>query len=202
VGSPCCVELRFGIESGSDRVLERTKKGFRAADVLPILGEATKILPRTDAFYMWGFPFETMEDFHQTVFQMIAARMLGARVLPSLLCFLPQTDVYMEVGPECLEFCEELLPEYMVTGHEVCGGSRMRIAERHSHIFDFIREHKDLFPGFFHYDLAGNVLPKLEVLQEFGFYIRDDVSALATSADAPESCGAHSPRLGTAQLRA
>jgi anaerobic magnesium-protoporphyrin IX monomethyl ester cyclase len=197
-----CVELRFGIESGSDRVLERTKKGFRAADVLPVLGQAVRIFPRADAFYMWGFPFETMEDFHQTVFQMVSARMMGARVLPSLLCFLPQTDIYMEVGPDALEFCEELLPEYMVTGHEVCSGSRMRIDARHGGIFEFIQANRDIFPGFFHYDLAGNVWPKLEVLQEFGFYIRDDPSALATSAETPESCGAHSPSLGSAQLRA
>jgi len=89
----------------------------------------------------------------------------------------------------------------MLTGHEFCGGSRMKIGERHRHIFDFIRQNRDLFPGFFHYDLAGNVFPKLSVLQEFGFYIRDDVSQLATSADA-DSCGAHSPKMGTAQLRA
>lgn len=197
-----CVELRFGIESGSDEVLRRTKKGFRAVDVLPVLGKAVRVFPRTDAFYMWGFPFETLDDFHQTVFQMVSARMLGARVLPSLLCFLPQTDIYRELDdPDVLEFCDELLPEYMLTGHEECRGSRVRIADSHRPIFDFIGQNKDIFPGFFHYDLSGNVLPKLAVLQEFGFYIRDDVSALATSADT-ESCGAHSPHMGTAQLRA
>jgi hypothetical protein len=49
-----------------------------------------------------------------------------------------------------------------------------------------------VFSGFFHVDLAGNVLPKLQLLREFGFYPEpapaDDPSA--------ESCGAHSPRVG------
>ena len=31
---------------------------------------------------------------------------------------------------------------------------------------DFIEEHPDIFPGFFHYDLEGNVRPKLKVLQD------------------------------------
>ena len=33
-----------------------------------------------------------------------------------------------------------------------------------------IIDNPDIFPGFFHIDLAGNVLPKLKMLQEFGFH--------------------------------
>jgi len=78
----------------------------------------------------------------------------------------------------------------MVTGHEVCRGARVELTSEHKHIFDFISENRDIFPGFFHYDLNGNVLPKLEVLQEFGFYPAPESESLDT-----ESCGAHSPRV-------
>ena len=64
-----CVELRFGIESGSDAVLERIKKGFTAAESLELIPEAIEIFPRVDTFYVWGYPFETMEDFNQSLFQ-------------------------------------------------------------------------------------------------------------------------------------
>ena len=47
-----------------------------------------------------------------------------------------------------------------------------------------------MFPGFFHVDLAGNVLPKLELLTQLGFYTVPDRPA-GTEA---ETCGAHSPR--------
>ena len=58
----------------------------------------------------------------------------------------------------------------MLTGHEILRGAWSELPAEHQRIFDFIRSNPDIFPGFFHYDLAGNVLPKLAVLQEFGFY--------------------------------
>lgn len=190
-----CLELRFGIESGSDKVLERTRKGFTAALATEIVAEAIGIFDRVDAFYVWGFPYETMDDFHQSVFQMISLRMMGARVLPSLLCFLPQTEIFREHGDggRALEFCRELFPEYMLTGHEICKTARVQIEPRHAPIFDFIEQHPDIFSGFFHYDLEQNVWPKLRVLQEMGFYPADREDLEVT-----DSCGAHSPRVGQA----
>ena len=37
-----------------------------------------------------------MEDFQQTLFQMVSLRMMGARILPSLLSLLPQTEIYRD----------------------------------------------------------------------------------------------------------
>ncbi|MFZ2957116.1 MAG: radical SAM protein [Candidatus Ozemobacteraceae bacterium] len=188
-----CVELRFGIESGSDRILSMTKKGFTAVQAIEKVAEAIPLFPRVDAFYMWGFPFETMEDFHQTVFQMISVRMMGGRVLPSLLCLLPQTDLYKTCeGKYPLDFSWELFPEYMITGHEMSSLSKVTIPDEHRPIYDFILANPDLFPGFYHMDLRGNVLPKLAVLRKFGFYPEE------TAPESTESCGAHSPRTTSA----
>jgi radical SAM superfamily enzyme YgiQ (UPF0313 family) len=186
-----CVEIRYGIESGSNRVLERTKKGFSAEESVEVVSEAVKRFPRVDAFFVWGFPFETMDDFYQTLFQMISFRLMGARILPSLLCYLPQTPIYKEYrGDPKFEFCPDLLPEYMLTGHEVCRPSGIAIDDEHGWVFDFIVQHPTIFPGFFHYDMEGNVRPKLEVLREHGFYASEQ-----DDDDATESCGAHSPRV-------
>lgn len=191
-----CVELRFGIESGSDRVLKEIKKGFTAADCLELIPKAVGIFPRVDAFYVWGFPFETMEDFNQSLFQMVSFRMMGARILPSLLSLLPQTEIYEAWrGKARLEFCPHLLPEFVLTGHEIVRGSRVELPERHRRYFELITANPDIFPGFYHFDLAGNVRPKLELLQHFGFYLRPELAAEAN----PESCGAHSPAVGVAQ---
>jgi len=190
-----CVELRFGIESGSDRVLERIKKGFTAAEVLALVPQAIEIFPRVDAFYVWGFPFETMEDFGQSLFQMVSLRTMGARILPSLLSLLPQTEIYRELeGKVELEFCPYLLPEFVYTGHEVYQGGNVDIPERYSKYFEMIQANPDIFPGFFHVNLQGNVLPKLEMLREFGFYPTPD------AATDPESCGAHSPHVKPQEL--
>lgn len=190
-----CVELRFGIESGSDRILKQIKKGFTAADTLAVVPQAVQIFPRVDAFFVWGFPFETLEDFHQSLFQMVSFRMLGARILPSLLSLLPQTEIFSEWSQRAaLEFCPYLLPEFVFTGHEICRGGRIELPERHAEYFQLILQNPEVFPGFFHIDLAGNVLPKLALLQQFGFYPEPQPTPTA------ESCGAHSPRITPQEL--
>ena len=186
-----CVELRFGIESGSDRILQMVKKGFSAEQAMATVSEAIGVFPRVDAFYIWGFPFETMEDFHQTLFQMVTLRMQGARILPSLLCLLPQTELYRQYRDHYpLEFSPELFPEYMITGHEISTMSRFQIAPAHREKYEFIQQHADLFPGFFHMGLRENILPKLQLMRTFGFYPDE------TSGET-ESCGAHSPNSPT-----
>ena len=187
-----CVELRYGVESGSDRVLARVTKGFNATMAHEVLSEAVGIFRGVDAFYMWGFPFETLDDFHQTLLHMIASRAMGVRILPSLLSLLPQTELYRELGGSAdLEFFPELFPEYMLTGHEVCDHGRVRIAPEHARIYDFIQAHPRIFPGFFHIDVQNNVLPKYRLLQKFGFYASDDRHELLGAE--VECCGAHSP---------
>ncbi|MEW6357458.1 MAG: radical SAM protein [Planctomycetota bacterium] len=193
-GTGCC-EIRYGVESGSNRILDRTRKGFTAEEVVEIVTKAVTIFDRTDCFYVWGFPFETMDDFHQSVFQMVAFRAMGARILPSMLSLLPQTQIYRDLQESVqLEFCPELFPEYMLTGHERLRGARCDWPAEHARIFEFVRKNPDVFPGFFHYDLRGNVLPKLRVLQEFGFYGPDRIEVTDT-----DSCGAHSPKVKMAR---
>ena len=181
-----CLELRFGIESGCDEILSRIRKGFSVAEATAVVSEAVEIFPGVDTFFIWGFPFETMEQFYQTVFLMNSYRMMGVRVLPSLLCYLPQAAIYEELEKERLEFSFEMIPEYMVTGHESCKGSRIKIDAEHRHIYDFIISNRNIFPGFFHVDIEHNVRPKLNVLTELGFY--DSLQG----NEATESCGAHS----------
>ena len=82
----------------------------------------------------------------------------------------------------------------MITGHETSRYAHVDIDPRHAGIFDFIQQHPDIFPGFFHLDLDGNIRPKLRVLQEMGFYPAAD-EELAEM----ESCGAHSPKLNESQ---
>ncbi|MBN1185049.1 MAG: B12-binding domain-containing radical SAM protein [Bacteroidales bacterium] len=183
LGKAGCIEIRFGIESGSNTILEAIKKGIKAEEGMKVLAKAKKYIPGVDAFYVWGYPFETMDDFSKTIFQMITFRGMDINCLPSLLTYLPQTVLYQSIpNKEDMEFCPYLLPEYMVSGFEDRLSVRVNTDNENAPLFNFIKQNKDIFPGFFHLDIEGNIIPKLEMLEQFGFYAKPE-----------ESCGAHSP---------
>jgi radical SAM superfamily enzyme YgiQ (UPF0313 family) len=184
-----CVEIRFGIESGSAKILKMTRKGFDPRKAMKVVSSAKELFRSVDVFYIWGFPFETMEDFSSSLMQMITFRAMGVRVLPSLLTYLPQTQIYKEIEDKSkLEFCPYLLPEYMISGIEKRRSVRISIAEEYAGLFEFIMTNKDIFPGFFHMDVEHNIKPKLALLEEFKFYHPLEPE--------PDSCGAHSPSTG------
>ena len=167
-----CIQMRFGIESGSDRVLKRVVKGFRFRDALEAVTRALGIFESVESFFIWGFPFEEMEDFYETALQMARFRQMGVTVLPSLLSMLPQTDIYREYCTGsyggALALAPELVPIYVVTGHEVVD-TWNSVPGRYRAYYDFIAAHEDVFPGFFLFNYETNVLPKYEALREMGF---------------------------------
>ena len=57
-----------------------------------------------------------------------------------------------------------------MTGHEQILNGKVAIAEEHQLFFSLIRDHKDLFPGFYVLNLEDSILPKLELLREHNFY--------------------------------
>ncbi len=62
-----CEELWFGIESGSQRVVNAMKKGYRVPVAEDNLRECCRAGIRTLVLLMAGFPTETPEDFEQTL---------------------------------------------------------------------------------------------------------------------------------------
>ncbi len=164
-----CVQLRFGVESASDRVLAKVIKGFQFKDALRVVTQAVEIFPSVETFFLWGLPFEEMEDFYQTAIQMARFQQMGVTVLPSLLSLLPQTAIYDDVRAGRYEgeltLVPELVPIYTVTGHEVLGSTNT-VPERYRGYYDFIGAHPEVFPGFFLFNYETNVLPKYEVLKQ------------------------------------
>jgi radical SAM superfamily enzyme YgiQ (UPF0313 family) len=167
-----CVQLRFGVESGSDRVLGRVVKGFRCRDALAAVSSALGIFDSVETFFIWGFPFEGMADFYETALQMARFRQMGVTVLPSLFSMLPQTDIYREFRKGryggALSLVPELVPIYVVTGHEIVDTFNA-VPDRYRPYYDFIGAHEDVFPGFFLFNYETNVLPKYQALRETGF---------------------------------
>lgn len=171
-----CTDLRFGIESGSSRILKILKKGFTQDKAADVVSRATRIFQTVDTFFIWGFPFETLSDFRETLLQMIGFRLMGARILPSLLSLLPATDIYSHLSAaekNSLELCPYLVPEMVLTGHEQIAGGKVNIAKEHRPFFNLIRDNKDIFTGFYILNLEKSILPKLDLLRKYGFYFEE-----------------------------
>ena len=168
-----CDQIRFGVESGSDRILSLVSKGFTYQDALAKVRMAVQIFNSVEAFFIWGFPFETLEDFFQTAAAMVQFAELGVRVLPSLFSPLPQSRIYQNYTAGLyqgrLEFCKELIPAYVISGHEEVTGF-MRVSEKHQCYYNLIVAHPDIFPGHYLFNPDENVLPKFQVLRNLGFY--------------------------------
>lgn len=62
-----CQTVGFGIESGSNEVLNRLKKGFTIEEAIETVTMASKHIPHIRVYFMWGFPFESYHDFTLTL---------------------------------------------------------------------------------------------------------------------------------------
>ena len=82
-----CVWLSYGIESGSQRVLENMNKRFSLAVASKVLRETKEAGISTQANFMFGLPTETREDFDQT------------------LKFLKENSMYMDTILASQSFC-------------------------------------------------------------------------------------------------
>ncbi len=168
-----CIEIRYGVESASDHILSRVVKKFTFKEVLPVVEISQKYFPTVETFFIWGFPFEDVNDFMQTAIQMERLRRKGVNVLPSLLSFLPQTEIYHDYlkGKYSgkLTFHSNIIPIFVATGHESLNGKNNIISDQNAPIYNMIDSHPEIFPGFYLYNYESNVLPKYDILSEMGF---------------------------------
>lgn len=140
-----CQTVGFGIESGSNDVLRRLNKGFTIEEAIEAVAMASRHIPRIRVFFMWGFPFESYQDFALTLMAQqkiweIASR---AGVMFDMGMFilnpLPGTAIAQEY--------HQLTP---VPLEGDCGGLWSLGGERFdAEVRDLILKHPSLFPIFY-----------------------------------------------------
>lgn len=97
-----CVLLTFGVESGSDRVLEFIRKDITVAQVLEVARRMKASGIRSTYHFMGGFPTETAEEFLETCRLIEALRSIAPdTVVREMSIFAP----YPGIGliPACTE---------------------------------------------------------------------------------------------------
>ena len=162
-----CVQVRYGIESGSNRTLERIRKGFTIELAYEVAARSVKHFPSVHASFIWGYPFEQVEEFEETLRAIERFEEAGVTVLLFEYSPLPGSPLYRESAKDSLHFSKEAYSFFVVTGHELCGSDGYRSVEEHSSVYDLIRDYPEIFSGFYRHDTMG-ILEKRQRLRQFG----------------------------------
>lgn len=145
MGKNGCKEILYGIESGSNNVLKKVNKRFT-------IEEASKIVEKTTHYtdvetsYIWGYPFESLEDFYDTLMVVFHQTHLP-RVKPrlALLSPLPKSDIFMEYRTH-VAFPDD--PEIAHRLGFLLG--REKLLE-YSEVVALVKKYPELFPSFYYF---------------------------------------------------
>lgn len=95
-----CKKLIFGIESGSQRVLDSMGKKYKVQDAKRIIKDAYEVGLKVTTNFMFGFPGETEEDFNETLSFVKEVGKYIERVYPSRTYFAMEEFSYVFDHPE------------------------------------------------------------------------------------------------------
>ncbi|KYK35902.1 MAG: hypothetical protein AYK19_01470 [Theionarchaea archaeon DG-70-1] len=155
-----CQKIYYGIESGSNDVLNAMEKGFTIEKALKAIDISLKHFRVVQTSFVWGFPFETMEQFHDTFFTIMHIIKKGAAVKAVLLTPFPLSKLYYQYK-DTLKFSKEMCSNlYMAGFHDK------------PEVITLIKEYKDVFPSFYYYD-SENVKEKYELAKAVGLSSED-----------------------------
>ncbi|MBI2252456.1 MAG: B12-binding domain-containing radical SAM protein [Armatimonadetes bacterium] len=130
-----CRSIFYGIESGSNKILKKIKKGFIIEEAHKAILESLKYLKVT-ATFIWGFPFEEMADFYQTVLWMIYFSKLGVDVGGSRFIPYASSPLYQTYKNK-LEFKKEFLLDFL------------KDYKKDEELLNLIKNYPHIFPNFY-----------------------------------------------------
>ena len=141
-----CQLVFYGLESGSDRVLRRLGKTFSVSRALDVV-EMSRRHVEVETSFMWGFPFESMDDLYDTLVALLAVHDMGARTKLSWFVPFPAMALMREHG--------DMLGR--VFRHEAFPArSHMDAYPPGPELLDLVCGNRDLFPNFFYLDYPGH----------------------------------------------
>ncbi len=138
-----CTGMFFGVESGSDRVLKEVMKNTETVKAIHSVQMAMDYFGNVQAYFIWGFPTETLVDLAKTLLLLGYLGDCGARTNIALLCPFPNSTLYRQhrgnlvfrgAMPE-LRYLS-LFPNYLPESRTV---------------YELAKSHPEVFPSFYVY---------------------------------------------------
>ena len=160
-----CVQIRYGVESGSNKTLKRIKKGFTIQKAYQVAAKSVRHIPSVHASFIWGYPFEEMEGFEETLQWVSIFEDAGVSVLLFEYSPLPGSALYKEYR-QGLTFSKDNYSFFVVTGHEVVNPTGFDVAPEWDPIYELIDRYPNIFSGFYHYENM-SALRKRQRLEQY-----------------------------------
>lgn len=145
-----CVQIRYGVESGSNEILSRIRKDITIQQAYDVAVRSVKYFPSVHASFMWGFPFEDMTAFEETMTWVSRFEKAGVTVLLFEYSPLPGSAIYKECK-KGLTFSPHHYSRYVITGHETITPGRLQVGSAQRSAFRLVAEHREIFSGFYHH---------------------------------------------------
>ena len=136
--------ILYGVESGSNAIIRTLNKNFTIEKAVETVLYTRKYFEVTTASFIYGFPYETKEEFLDTLYYAIYLSALKIDIHFSLLCPLPGTALFDKYGKD-LRFAESMISQM----------SAPQVKSEHENIkpvMDIVRKYPDIFPTFYHYN--------------------------------------------------
>jgi anaerobic magnesium-protoporphyrin IX monomethyl ester cyclase len=133
-----CKALFYGVESGSDGVLQNVRKDFSTDQVLDVIGKTLKHMHAVASF-IWGFPHETEDDFLKTLLLMVYLSQIGVDTRLSRLTPFALSPLYKEYRDRLIDVEET---------YALSRGDPFRSRPYRSDIRELISAFPGVFPEF------------------------------------------------------
>lgn len=153
-----CKGIQYGVESGSDNILKKINKGFNTENAMDVIRRSKEYFEHVISTFIWGFPFESMDDFYKTIFFMSSLAEAGSEIKFFMLSPSPLSQIYMDYKKD-LKFSESLCSELVWKGY-----GNFIDNER---ILNLIKAYPEIFPDFYYID-SENIHEKYQLLKTFG----------------------------------
>lgn len=146
MGESGCHVMMVGLESGSNRVLKEMNKRTTIEQAHETLRKAARYIKHLDVAWIWGFPFETLDDLYLTLMALGEICRLPTDVWTHghLLCAFRKSTFYQEYQ-HMLRFDTDLYPSQRAFMPSE------RLSE-YPELVSMIKAHPSIFAGFYYFD--------------------------------------------------
>jgi radical SAM superfamily enzyme YgiQ (UPF0313 family) len=168
-----CTYIFYGVESGSEKILARVNKVIPFEQTVRMVKASVRLGMYVHTPLMWGFPFEDMRDFHETLAFGQYLTHQGAHVFYTLATPLPATVLHEE-------YRDRLAFDPAIYSTIVAPGRSTDLSE----VEPIIRADPELFAGFWHF-ADGRVEEKIQIGRKLGLNLSDIRISNLTGEAAP-----------------